>query len=133
MKAIRSLLIAIAAVGTLATSQSGAADGNTRAPADTPQDRASDRQKPYKVPSGDQHKRGEAQGGTAGAAEGRIGGTPRTSNPREGEFGSGGAQTGNLGASKGGADNMQSRPHSGAMDRNAAPQPNNKRGAPEHP
>lgn len=109
MKSMRSMMLVVAAVGGLMTSQAGAADGNTRAPADTPQDRASDRQKPYKVPSAERQQRGEAQGGTAGAPEGSIGGTPRTSNPREGEIGSGGAQTGDLGASRGGADNVQGR------------------------
>jgi len=85
-----------------------AADGNTRAPADTPQDRASDRRQPLEESIADQTGReGKAQGGTAGAYEGRTGGQPRAADPRAGERGSGGAQAGDAGASKGGADNAQ--------------------------
>ncbi|HLU77077.1 MAG TPA: hypothetical protein VKZ48_04125 [Burkholderiales bacterium] len=134
MKRTQTLAAIAAAFGML--SGAHAADGNTRAPADTPQDRASDRRQSLDDHMADerrrQEQREEAQGGTAGAYEGAIGGTPRQANPRTGEFGSGGAQTGDLPASRGGADNVTGRKNPEAAQGDAAGK-EKKRNVPEYP
>lgn len=133
MKFHRHILagIAVFALGTAAY----AADGNTRAPADTPQDRASDRRMPSDAYTSDDianERRGEAQGGTAGAYEGSTGGQPEGSSSRAGQVGSGGAQTGDLGASSGGADNAMGRRNPSAAGGDAA-SPRSNRKVPEYP
>ncbi|MFO7189152.1 MAG: hypothetical protein DIU74_005625 [Pseudomonadota bacterium] len=120
-------VLTAAAFGLLVAMPLVAADGNTRAPSDTPQDRASDRHRPLEDTI-DQRRRNEPPGGTAGAYEGRTGGQPRNGDGRPGESGSGGAQSDDLGASQGGRDNAFGG-GSTSQDTRDAP----ARRTPEHP
>ena len=135
MKRNQTLLAVAAALAMVSTAH--AADGNTRAPADTPQDRASDRRQSVEESVADQTRRedarGEAQGGTAGAYEGSIGGQPSQQDSRAGTRGSGGAQTGDLPASSGGADNALGRKSRSASQGEAAGGQGKRGNVPEYP